>query len=609
MEWRPLKPGETFEERYRIEDILGIGGFAHVYRATQVDLDRDVALKVLRPVNSDDPASTDADETMERWVKRFKREAKVIADLRDPHTITMYDYGHTDSGMLYMVFEHISGQSLKEVLEESGPVSPRRAVAILRQSLSSLQEAHAMGILHRDIKPANIMVYDHVGRRDQVKILDFGIAKPMMDHEDATASSDLTQEGKIIGTPRYMAPEQLLGEGDTGPHSDIYSLGLVVYELIYGEQAVSGDTTMKIISKQVSEDPIEIPRASHVPHALHDLLEKMLQKNISERYQSADELLEIVENREESLTDPGTKTGSHEATARPDLAPSAADEPEGQTLADVELEPLDDIDAQPTAAVTQNRNKAEQDEDEEPAPEESSGPSRPLLAAVAVAVVAVAGLAAAVATDLFETTEQPAQESTAATGDEAPEVGPALDEASAQVASSVDSSVREAWTLTVETAPEGAQVFVEDRRLGQAPVQLGPDDWDAPFELRAELDDREADKVVEQPRPRLELELDEPAPDPVAERPTRPSPPAQPAGDGAPSADDETDAPPEADDPPETDDPPEADEPAETDDEPAETDDDTAVGTAPRALDAAEESQDDEEDEQEDDDHGFVPLD
>lgn len=288
------EPGDLFENRFRIRESVGSGGFARIFHAIQTDLNRDVALKVLEPQQLHDPTSPD--ETTRKAhnrIERFRREARNVSQLRDSHTITLFDYGQTDDGLLYMVFEYIDGADLKDVSEHEAPIASERVVDILRQVLESLQEAHTKGMLHRDIKPANIMVYDHVGRSDQVKVLDFGIAKAVLEHADKTVQ-DLTREGMMLGTPRYMSPEQLRGE-DIGPPSDLYSLGLVAYELLAGRKAIEADSTMTIISRQVGPAPIILPFDADVPDILRATIHRMVAKDRNERFQSTQSVLEALE--------------------------------------------------------------------------------------------------------------------------------------------------------------------------------------------------------------------------------------------------------------------------------------------------------------------------
>lgn len=289
-------PGQLFEGRYRVGSIIGSGGFARVYRAKQEDLGRDVALKILTPSEIIDgtPAYP------EKIVKRFNREAKLVSRLQDPHTITMYDYGQTDRGMLYMVFEFVNGLSVSELVSANGALPWERVVRILDQSLRSLEEAHALGVMHRDIKPSNIMVFEHVGRADQVKILDFGIAKLSKSGSttsNSTTSTDLTADGMLVGTPRYMSPEQIRGE-EIKAGSDLYSLGLVAYEMLVGAKAIEATSSVTIIGLQLDPKPFTIPDTIDAPAWVRHVIEKMMHKEAAKRYGSAAEVLSDLQNRE-----------------------------------------------------------------------------------------------------------------------------------------------------------------------------------------------------------------------------------------------------------------------------------------------------------------------
>lgn len=280
--------GELFEGRYRVGPLIGSGGFARVYKARQEDLGRDVALKVLTPSGLDDGEQYD-----ENLANRFIHEARLVSRLRDPHTITMYDYGKTDQGLLYMVFEYISGVSLSALIKREGPIAPERVVKILKQTLSSLEEAHAHDYLHRDIKPGNIMVFEHVGRADQVKLLDFGIAK--VTDSKSTLKGDLTADGALIGTPRYMSPEQIRGH-EMNAQSDIYSLGLVAFELVMGRKAIESNSSVTIIGQQLDPEPFEIPEMPGCPAGLRHIINRMLAKDRDARYQSVREVIDALES-------------------------------------------------------------------------------------------------------------------------------------------------------------------------------------------------------------------------------------------------------------------------------------------------------------------------
>ncbi len=275
-------PGHMFEGKYRIRGELGRGGFGRVYLAHQSGMDRNVALKVLNPDINSDAAATARE--------RFLREVKIISKLRHPNTVTIHDFGETPQGMVYMVLEFVEGETLKSVQRRRGAIDEQRAIQITIQIAKSLSEAHRHGIIHRDLKPANIMLTEMGGEQDFVKVLDFGIAR-LRDRKHGAA--DLTTEGlptgqrALIGTPRYMSPEQVRGEELTGA-SDVYSLGLMLYEMLSGEPAVQGDTTMALITQQISPEPLQLGNLNRMhPHLQHIVI-RAVSKDLTRRYRTVD---------------------------------------------------------------------------------------------------------------------------------------------------------------------------------------------------------------------------------------------------------------------------------------------------------------------------------
>ncbi len=288
------EPGELFLDRYQIETVLGAGGFARVYRAKQVDLDRDVAIKVMRPALDTEDATEETTAQLERVEERFRREAKLISKFRSPNTVVVHDYGRTDGGLLYMTLEYVAGETLSALMKREAPLPAARVAHISRQVLNSLHEAHHYDVLHRDIKPQNIMVFNHLGQTDLVKVLDFGIAKVLEVEEEKGAVEELTTDGTLVGTPRYMSPEQIRG-GRLSPASDIYSLGLVLFEAVSGHKAVPEATTMRIIAAHLDPRPIEFPDDAAVGAGMRWIVGKMLAKDSGERFQSANEALAAFE--------------------------------------------------------------------------------------------------------------------------------------------------------------------------------------------------------------------------------------------------------------------------------------------------------------------------
>ncbi len=269
--------GELFESRYRIDAEIGEGGFSRVFRATDQSDGRIVALKVLVPavINNGTEAPTYQGDIAER----FLREARVLQNIQEGHTIQLLNHGNTPEGTLYMVFEFVDGKSLFETIRDEGALPADLVADVLSQILQTLQAAHSQGILHRDIKPNNLMIT--LSR--QVKVLDFGIAKAFA---DASPGNDLTGVGMLVGTPRYMAPEQLKGH-QMGPAADLYSLGVVAVEMLTGKKAMRGKDRMDIIQQQLMPQSIKVPVELDIPYHLREIVDRMLQKDLRVRYASA----------------------------------------------------------------------------------------------------------------------------------------------------------------------------------------------------------------------------------------------------------------------------------------------------------------------------------
>ena len=282
-------PGNIFENKYRIGQPLGAGGFARVYRARFEDVGRDVAIKVLAPQIP--PPHLYSEEL----VQRFHREARAVSELRSPHTITLHDFGRARSGLLYIVFEFVDGVPLDTIIKRLGPLAADRTMNVLRQILLSLHEAHSVGILHRDIKPANIMLYDYLGQVDQVKVLDFGIAKNWTHSSDGHPHlGDLTEAGTVVGTPRYMSPEQIIGQQLT-PASDLYSVGLIGFEMLTGHPAAPGDDKSMVVRRHLGPEPIALPPQAPVPADFAAIIHRLTAKDHRQRFQSAAEVLQALE--------------------------------------------------------------------------------------------------------------------------------------------------------------------------------------------------------------------------------------------------------------------------------------------------------------------------
>jgi beta-lactam-binding protein with PASTA domain/predicted Ser/Thr protein kinase len=259
--------GRSFDTRYVIERKLGSGGMADVYLAEDQELGRRVALKLL-----DDRHASD-----EQFVERFRREAQSAAGLNHPSIVSIFDRGYAE-GTYYIAMEYLDGRTLKELLVKNGPTPVPIAIDYARQILGALAFAHRNGIVHRDIKPHNIVV----GGDGRLKVTDFGIAR--------SGASQMTEAGSIVGTAQYLSPEQARG-APVDPRSDIYSLGVVLYEMLTGKVPFSGDTPVEIAMKhlsQVPEPPSEL--RPEVPHDLDAVVMRALAKDPEQRYATAEEM-------------------------------------------------------------------------------------------------------------------------------------------------------------------------------------------------------------------------------------------------------------------------------------------------------------------------------
>ena len=259
----------VYNDRYEIVRPIARGGMAEVYLARDQLLDRPVALKVLFPELSTDPS----------FVERFRREAQAAANLSHPNIISVYDWGEED-GTYFIVMEYVDGQPLSNILRSEGPLLPDRAAAIGASVAAALAFAHRGGVVHRDVKPGNILIDSH----DQVKIGDFGIARA------ASAKENLTQTGAVMGTATYFSPEQAQGLS-VDPRSDVYALGVVLFEMVAGRPPFQGDNPVSVAYKHVREEPPPLRELSPgVAPAFVSIVEMAMAKSPADRYSSAEDL-------------------------------------------------------------------------------------------------------------------------------------------------------------------------------------------------------------------------------------------------------------------------------------------------------------------------------
>jgi eukaryotic-like serine/threonine-protein kinase len=278
---------QLVDNRYRVIRPLGSGGMAEVYLAHDDVLDRDVALKVMSNRYSSDG----------EFVERFKREAQSAAALSHPHIVSIFDRGESEDGTYYIAMEYLSGGTLKDRILTRGALPARTAAAVALQIAQALRAAHERGVIHRDIKPHNILITDS----GDVKVTDFGIAR-------AASSSTMTKTGSILGTAHYISPEQAMGE-PVGPASDLYSLGIVLYEMLTGELPYDADTPLGIAMKHVNgrlHPPKEVDPS--ISEGINAITCRLLAKEPLDRYASDDELIEDLERVVAGLEPMGTTT-------------------------------------------------------------------------------------------------------------------------------------------------------------------------------------------------------------------------------------------------------------------------------------------------------------
>lgn len=266
--------------RYEIIRKIGDGGMAFVYEAKDRLLNRTVALKVLRPEFVDD----------DEFLTKFKREAEAVASLSHPNIVNVYDVGE-DGKVHYIVMEFVDGKNLKEIIQDEGILDEYTALDITKQIAMALSAAHKKGIIHRDIKPHNILISNE-GR--VVKVADFGIAK-------AVSNSTMTNIGSIIGSVHYFSPEQAKGKFVTN-NADLYSLGIVLYEMLIGKVPFRGDSPISIALQHINDDiDFTSEEKVRIPQSVRTTIKKLTEKSSADRYQTAEELIEDIEYIEKNI--------------------------------------------------------------------------------------------------------------------------------------------------------------------------------------------------------------------------------------------------------------------------------------------------------------------
>jgi serine/threonine-protein kinase len=526
--------GQTLADRFEITGLLGFGGMGAVYKAVQRNMQRDVAIKV---IPSHDPTTT----------ARFEREALTISKLHHPNTVTVFDYGKTGQGMLFLAMEMLSGLTLSDLIEQSGPLTPNRAVHIACQVCRSLYEAHQSDIVHRDVKPDNIFLIEVDDDPDFVKVLDFGIAKIMRGEDDV----ELTGTGRIIGTPKYMSPEQILAE-KIDHRSDIYSLACIVFEMICGSPPFQDTSTTKLMLAHAHQAPptfserLPNQALARIPGPLEQVVRRALSKSPMQRQRSIDEfrieLEEALEATDHELriselnTDGETQqvaglaqgAGSGTVTDSSDLLSQHS----SQTLA--KLKRPADLDVPPTAEVVDRSEESKKD-----SKKDSKAPVYVIIAILAV-IGGLVGYMMLAGDKTPDAPEGPSQSELAATQVESNQLDPAraddqaankaVNKAGAEKTAPAADKPREV-ELRVVTKPKGAHVYADGLIIGKTPLTMSAEAGSTvaySFELdgyldkeishTVEVDDEtptfsvklQKEPKVKRPRPRVRKQQDRP---------------------------------------------------------------------------------------------------
>jgi TonB family protein len=314
--------GRVIAGRYRLLEKIGQGGMGAVYKGQHIKINRLTAIKLL----------TSELVSNQEFITRFQREAEMASQIDHPNAVAIYDFGEAEDGLVYLAMEFVNGKPLSAILRKSGAFGIERVVRIAKQAAEALGAAHNLGIIHRDFKPDNIMICDKPGRPDWVEVVDFGIAKrAVADSQQA----GLTQAGFVLGTPLYMSPEQVAGE-ELDPRSDLYSLALVVYEMLTCALPFEGSTTQSQMVKRLLEPPKPLslikPNLELRP-AVESVIMRALSRKPADRHSSTLEFAEALEraSRSEPITQPqrGPTSPQPRPTQPPvDFSPSARPSPE-----------------------------------------------------------------------------------------------------------------------------------------------------------------------------------------------------------------------------------------------------------------------------------------
>ncbi len=441
-----LPEGAVVAGRYRIIKKLAAGGMGEVYQAEHVELHKQFAVKVMLPALSND----------QEFVNRFKREAISASRIGQQNIIDISDFGQTDDGRFYFVMEFLDGVTIASLLHRQGALPVQRMVNVALQTTRALAAAHAQGIVHRDMKPENVMVLQRPGQPDFVKVLDFGVAKV----STGPGQGGQTQLGLVVGTPQYMSPEQAMGVA-VDARTDTYALGLILYEMLSGTPTFRGDTASILMVKQVTEParPFAPELAAAVPATLHDLIFQMLEKDPNSRPPNLDVVVETLETLLAHLkvgaTLPNaTTSGRFSSTAPNTLSPLRVTSA-GLSMASV---PVATTGVAKTAA-------AEAIEDSYPKP---AGSKAPMVIALVLGLVILGGGGVL----FFKPGPEPVTPVVVEPSPPEPQLAKLEKVEKVEVQPAPTKVEPKLVKLTLESKPDGAEVFEKEVSLGTTPLVL-----------------------------------------------------------------------------------------------------------------------------------------
>jgi len=454
--------GDVLAGKYRVESTLGAGGMGVVVLVEHIELGQQMAIKLMTPGVNHDPMN----------ITRFLREARAAAGIQSEHVVRIFDVGTFDSGAPYMVMELLRGEDLGQLISSVGRLPIHEAVDYVLQGCHAIAEAHAMGIVHRDLKPSNLFLTRRSDGTALVKVLDFGISKAMNPDKEGQFSANLTATSAVMGSPLYMSPEQVRNAKQVDARADIWSLGVILHELLTGAPAFHADTLPGICAAIIADEPQPLRTLREdAPAELEHIVGKCLEKSVNRRFQSVRELMAALRTFASSglQLSPGSKPMSTTLASSDGSVSSAGARRAGGP--GIRGPASTDASATQLAAVTPPRSRRFSELERSAAPVASwpkgsvaqkwAGSQKTIVLA---AILGVAAIAAVAFFSLHHAEPRTAVQ---------PSAGP-----------SETPAARKTFTLFIDSTPSGAAVLEGDRVLGNTPMQLSMDNEAARREPR-----------------------------------------------------------------------------------------------------------------------------